>query len=196
MKGYVYRFLGEGGEVIYVGHTINLNSRLKSHIGRKTYGERQIPYEDIHNIKKAEYVELSSRADMMVLEAYLIALWKPKYNKDFVEEDKLTFKLDHGNLDWRDYEMGIDDNPHHHIFVWKDDELLYEIPKVGMVYTCLCMKLGITLDMNFDYGHAFYSNGYKLMRLTEKRHIRTGKETQRPKYSFMGYPELFKEGVA
>ena len=67
--------------------------------------------------------------------------------------------------------------------------MLYEIPKTHDVYDPLCKELGIEQKMNFMYGHAMYSNGYKLMRLSGKRHIRTGAMAQRPKYSFMGYPE-------
>ena len=103
--------------------------------------------------------------------------------------------MEYGELEWKEWELRLNDNPHHHVFVWKDNELLYEIPKVEDVYTPLCEEIGIKVGMNFGYGHPVYDNGYKLMRLSEKRRITTGNLAQHPKYSFMGYPERFKEAM-
>ena len=188
---YVYQFY-VGGEVKYVGYTTNIKARMSQHFTRvDTYQIKVIPYETVKSVDRIEYTEVGC-ADGRVLEAYLIAKHKPEWNTDFVEDDELTFTLDTGELGWKEWEVTTDDNPHHHIFIWKDDELLYEIPKIHEVYDPLCRELGIEQDMNFGYCHAVYSNGYKIMRISGKRRIQTGEMKQKPKYSFMGYPEKWE----
>ena len=184
------------GEIVYIGYTESIKTRMSNHFKSKEdwYGNSVLSLEQISEVTYIDYTETGS-ANARVLEAYLIAKEKPEWNKDFVEKDDLTFTLQTGELEWKKWELRNNDNPHHHIFVWKDDELLYEIPKVGYVYTCLCMKLGLCTDMNFGYSTPVYDNGYKLMRLSGKRRIKTGKQTQKAKYSFMGYPEAFLEAI-
>lgn len=193
MKGYVYRFWGKDGKLKYIGQTRSMYDRMNAHFGKSETTIRVIPKENMPEVERVEYIELESIADAKVLEIYLIARDKPEWNSFEHDGFTLTMECDY---EWKEWELRLNDNPHHHIFVWKDDELLYEIPKVGMVYTCLCMKLGITQDMNFGYSSPVYNNGYKLMRLSEKRRIKTGSMAQRPKYSFMGYPELFNGDIA
>ena len=95
MKGYVYRFYNTNNEIVYVGMTQNMKSRMCVHFTREDAANvtRQIPVEEIKDIKKVEYIETSSLSDARVLEAYLIAKCKPKYNIDFVEDDELTYEL-------------------------------------------------------------------------------------------------------
>ena len=179
-------------EVKYIGHTENMESRMSMHLTRTPdyYGNRVLSVEQGRVVTKIDYVEVGM-SDARVLEAYLIAKDKPEWNTDFVESDELTYKLVTGDLEWKEWEIHIHDNPHHHIFIWKDGELLYEIPKVHKIYDELCKELGIEQDMEFGYSVPVYSKGYKLMRLSEKRHIRNGSQRQTAKYSYMGYPEAF-----
>lgn len=187
---YVYRmYVGE--EVKYIGYTSDMKSRMSSHFGRVANGAKMLTVEQAMSVTRVEYTDPGSSANARVLEAYLIARDKPEWNKDFVEDDELTYTLNTGEVVWKEWEPRMDDNPHHHIFVWKDDVLLYEIPKVHEVYDKLCAELGIEQDMNFGYSAPIIANGYRLMRLSGKRHIRTGKMKQTAKYSFMGYPEAW-----
>ena len=188
---YVYR-LYVNEEIKYIGHTTSMETRMSAHFGREPdmYGTRTLTPEQGLSVTKVEYVE-TGMANARILEAYLIAKCKPEWNKDFVEDDELTYELVTGDLEWKEWEVCTHDNPHHHILVWKDEQLLYEVPKIHNVYDALCKELGIEQDMDFSYGMAVYSNGYKLMRLSEKKRIHKGSMTQRAKYSFMGYPEGF-----
>lgn len=185
---YVYRmYVGE--EIKYIGFTTNIDARISNHFAPNDwYGNKVLSTEQVNQVTKIEYTETGT-ANARVLEAYLIAKNKPEWNKDFVEEDDLTFELVTGDIVWNTHRRPKDDNPDHHIFIWRDGELLYEIPKTLDVYTALCEKLGIEHEMEFGYNHPVFSNGYRLMRMSSKRRIDTGAMAQRPKYSFMGYPE-------
>lgn len=187
---FVYRmYVGE--EIKYIGYTTDLRTRMGVHFTLKNeYNNHTIVWEQAKQVTKIDYTETGT-ANGRVLEAYLIALNKPEWNKDFVEDDKLTYVLETGHIEWKEYTVPKRDNAEHHIFVWKDDVLLYEIPKVHSVYDELCKELGIEQEMEFGYSHPVYVGGYKLMRLSGKRHIKTGKQRQIAKYSFMGYPEAW-----
>lgn len=184
--GYVYKMLDKEGEILYIGITHNMYARMTGHFG-KNRSASSVPIEDQECVHKIMYTEIKSYADVRVLEAYLIAKYKPRWNKEFVEEGELTFHLETGKLEWKEWELRKHDNPEHHILVWKDEELLYEIPKIEEVYTPLAEKLGLSTDMDMPYASAIMDNGYRLMRMSSKRHVRTGKGRQKPKYEFMGY---------
>lgn len=73
MKNYIYRFKNENQEVIYIGKTIDLENRIKKHkhLDDKCYEE----------VETVEYITLNTIDDMDIAERYLIAKYKPKYNK-------------------------------------------------------------------------------------------------------------------
>ena len=62
---YVYRFLGENDEVLYVGKTTNLRKRMKQHLisQRKDYAEE---------INKIQYKEYKYKNEMSIYEIYYI----------------------------------------------------------------------------------------------------------------------------
>lgn len=188
---YVYKMY-EGDDLRYIGHTSAMYPRMSMHFCKETegYHNKIITVEQARSVTKILYAEMGN-SDARILEAYLIAKHKPAWNKDFVEDDELTFELATGELEWKEWPVTWDDNPGQHIFVWKGKELLYEIPKVHSVYDELCKELGIEQDMNFGYSSPVYAGEYKLMRLSGHRRIKTGAERQIAKYSFMGYPEAF-----
>lgn len=188
----VYR-LYVGEEIKYVGYTTCMRTRMAMHYADKDdYCNHVLTWEQTKNVTKIEYVEVGE-SNGRVLEAFLIAMYKPEWNKDFVEGDELTYTLNTGKLEWKEYTLPKHDNPEHHIFIWKDGVLLYEIPKLHEVYDPLCRKLGIEQDMEFGYSSPVYTGGYKLMRLSGKRRIKTGTQRQKAKESFMGYPDVWEE---
>lgn len=75
MKNYIYRFKNQKEEVIYIGKTIDIDSRINkhSHLDRKCYDEVRI----------IEYITLNTIDDMDLAKRYLIAKYKPKYNKTY-----------------------------------------------------------------------------------------------------------------
>lgn len=199
MKGYVYQFISNNGTVLYIGRTKDMKSRMTLHFTKGECGHTQIPESAVPFIKECVYTETESFADAIVLEAYLIAKYKPAYNKEYVTDDKLTLEMDISRYEWKNWELNLTDNPDHHIFVWENDwgtwRLIYEVPKITGVYTSLFRDLGIKLD-EIPYGQALYSNGYKIMRLTAKRRVTAGTMRQIPKYQYMGYPKEINEWQA
>lgn len=196
MKGYVYQFISNNGTVLYIGRTKDMKSRMTLHFTKGECGHAQIPESAVSFIKECVYTETESFADAIVLEAYMIAREKPAYNKEYVTDDELTLEIDISKYEWREWKLNLTDNPDHHIFVWKNQELLYEIPKIAEVYTPLKQKLGLTTEMNIPYAKRIKDGEYELMRLSSKRRIARGNERQIPKYQFMGYPKEIEEWQA
>lgn len=71
---YVYRFLNKNNEIIYIGKTVELKIRLRTHF-----------YYNCEDWKKEvcyiEYSKLKDGATMSIYEIYYIDRYKPKYNK-------------------------------------------------------------------------------------------------------------------
>ena len=70
---YIYKFINEHGELIYVGITKCKNRRINQHIKA-----------DLRKIKEARYIYYSYDFDeyyIKRLEKYMIYKYKPKYNK-------------------------------------------------------------------------------------------------------------------
>ena len=183
---YIYRFLDKDGNILYIGRTIHMHERMDLHFGRQTIPRKQVPESDAWKVVKVEYTEVESKVDAALLEAYLIAVNRPQYNRHWVYKEKPTFVLEYGDLEWREWELRLDDNADHLIRIWKDGEFLYEIPKLHSVYDSLCEKLGITQDMNFPFGDLIENNGYQLRRISSKRRVVNGSMVKKPKYR---YPE-------
>lgn len=196
MKGYVYKFISTNGSLLYIGRTIHMKPRMDLHFSKGESGYKNIPREAIPFIGECVYTETESFADAIVLEAYLIAKYKPAYNREYMTDDELTLEIDISKYEWREWKLNLTDNPDHHIFVWENEcgmwRLIYEVPKIMGVYTSLFRDLGIKLD-EIPYGQALYSNGYKIMRLTAKRRVTAGTMRQIPKYQYMGYPKEINE---
>ncbi len=86
MSYYVYKFLDEENNVVYVGKTRRaIKQRLTEHFRRGF-----LPKEELDKVKKIEYVLLKESVEADVLEVYMIKKIKPKLNK--------TFNNDRGNV--------------------------------------------------------------------------------------------------
>lgn len=76
-KYYLYRFLNNTGEVIYVGKTEReLRQRMKEHFGNHGHLKEEVYSE----VKYVEYLEFNSKSTMDYLEIYFINLYNCKYN--------------------------------------------------------------------------------------------------------------------
>jgi excinuclease ABC subunit C len=79
-KGGVYRLLGENDKLLYIGKAKSLNGRIKNHLsGLTNTGEFYT------EIKKVECLILENSLHRHMLEAVLIAYYKPKYNSEVIE---------------------------------------------------------------------------------------------------------------
>ena len=75
MKNCVYRFLNKNNEIIYIGKARDLRSRINNH--------NHLPKECYDETISIEYTECATEDDSLLLERYLIAKVKPKYNTVF-----------------------------------------------------------------------------------------------------------------
>lgn len=73
----VYKLIDESGEVVYVGKTKKIDTRIKEHYINSHLERKANPKE---SVSKVFYVELNSLVDMDIIEKYLIAKYRPKYN--------------------------------------------------------------------------------------------------------------------
>ncbi|MBI2028915.1 GIY-YIG nuclease family protein [Candidatus Gottesmanbacteria bacterium] len=74
----IYKFFNSKGAVIYVGKALNLKSRVSSYFGSnpKSTKTQALVYE----ISDIDYIEVPSEVEALILEANLIAKFKPRYN--------------------------------------------------------------------------------------------------------------------
>ena len=69
---YIYRFLNENNEVLYVGKTYNeLLKRILGHVNLKLLTDSQLK-----EIDKIQYIEISNAFDWHILEIFYINYFK------------------------------------------------------------------------------------------------------------------------
>jgi len=76
-------------ELIYIGKTINFQSRLRNHMSTKTWK---------NEITHISIAECKNKIDMDIYEKYYINKLNPKYNKAIVYGEQPTFKIDELNF--------------------------------------------------------------------------------------------------
>ena|SRR5699024_4033383 len=102
MKGkYVYRFVKQSGQVLYVGRTVDLESRIKSH--KTTRTDKLFLEADT-----IQYKTYYTNTDMYIAELYYINTLKPKYNKASIDNMKCLIEIN-DYQDWEFY-MNISDD--------------------------------------------------------------------------------------
>lgn len=85
----VYKMYNIKGELLYIGKTTNFKNRMDQHFSKETI-EKQ-PWKK--NVYKIEYFNFKTRVDMDIIELYLIALEKPKYNIASTNTEKSTLNI-------------------------------------------------------------------------------------------------------
>lgn len=78
-KNVVYRMLNGSGEIIYIGKSSNLKTRIVSHSSETKENDWFL-----NEVAKIEYVSFKEYGDCSLAEVYFIMKNKPKYNKDFM----------------------------------------------------------------------------------------------------------------
>lgn len=147
---YVYKFINYYDEIIYVGKTRDIKTRMRQH-----FSEGHLPQECYDSVKEIKYAEVGiSQYDAEVIETILINELKPQYNTDkvFMERSELSsFKS--GNLEWKN------------IYIEKTDfslRVLFNKPKLDVFNTNLtdierCTSL-ICYNINkIQYNKGFYN---------------------------------------
>ena len=82
-KYYIYKMYNNKDELLYIGKTHNLYSRMNTHFSNAILNEQ--PWKQ--KVNKIEVIELYNQYDIDIIEIYLIGKEKPKYNSDKVYEN-------------------------------------------------------------------------------------------------------------
>lgn len=89
---YVYKYLNDKNEVLYVGQTIDLDRRFNEHKGHQWDIEKS----------KILFAKCNTLSDMNIYEMYYINKLKAKYNTALVFNDVPSFELP--ELTWEEYD--------------------------------------------------------------------------------------------
>lgn len=101
MKGnFVYMFLNEIEEPLYIGISINLVNRIEAQHFKSSNGN--LSQECIHETDRILYHQAVSSDDMKVKERYLINRLNPKYNVKMNNNSRFSFDID---FDWKLYSL-------------------------------------------------------------------------------------------
>ncbi len=95
MLGGVYKFETDTG-IAYIGKSVNLRSRIKSHLNGSVKSKLSPLIEDI---TKVSYSTMSD-ADMHIMEFYLISKYRPYLNTEAVPMNKSSIVLP--DPEWKD----------------------------------------------------------------------------------------------
>ena len=96
-KRYVYRFVDRYNNIIYVGRTIDIKTRMKQHFSTKGHLPKEC-YESVHRI---EYITTKTSNDMKIKELYYIGKWLPRFNK--ADKNETSVSIDETNDTWSVY---------------------------------------------------------------------------------------------
>jgi hypothetical protein len=101
MKGYfVYMFLNEKEEPLYIGISTNLTTRIETQHFKSLNGN--LSQECIAETHSILYHSALSQDDMKIKERYLINTLNPKYNNKMNNENRFSFTIE---MDWKLYSI-------------------------------------------------------------------------------------------
>ena len=98
-KGYVYRFMSDKNQVLYVGKTVNMDQRMKHHYSKKSH----LAHTDLYTrVQRIEYITCKSEYEALQKELAYINFYKPRYNS----ASKIKQLIDSpGNDKWKVYKI-------------------------------------------------------------------------------------------
>lgn len=124
---YIYQFLNDKSDVIYVGITNRLQKRLRSeHFTDAGHLSEQC-YEEVESIL---YSECSSHDDARIKERYLINRLNPKYNTSMKNESIFNYVID--DFQWVDFGFKRPKLAEPHVPPTEDDELSSRFKSVSI----------------------------------------------------------------
>ena len=93
--GYIYKLMDKNENLLYIGKTKNINTRLYQH-----HNVGHLPNECYQRAEWIDVCELPTYADAGILERYLIGTYEPEYNKQYTAEGTPTIGIDTSKLSW------------------------------------------------------------------------------------------------
>lgn len=120
-KAYVYRFVDDNNNTLYVGKTVNLYNRMKKHWSNTSHLTQNGKGDLYDKVQRIEYISCKSEVEALHKELDYINYYKPRYNtegktKEFVnppedinkwkvykvlrDASKRTAKLQHVREKW------------------------------------------------------------------------------------------------
>jgi replicative DNA helicase/predicted GIY-YIG superfamily endonuclease len=100
---YIYKFLDEDGNILYIGRTNDISRRiLKEHFTALGH----LPFNCYKSIEKIQYAELKNESEQVAYEAILINKLKPQYNVQF--KDDGCFDVELPEFQWLDFKLPND----------------------------------------------------------------------------------------
>jgi len=96
---FVYKFVDDNNQIIYIGKTIRLPARMVQHF--KT--DSHLTDECYDHVKSVFYCSLKTKIEMDIYEIYLIDKYRPQYNKKSICEQDEISSLVLPELVWKKY---------------------------------------------------------------------------------------------
>ena len=103
---YVYRFINQDNQIIYVGRTVNITTRMSAHFGKSGH----LPIDCYKSVARIDYLSVKTKNDMKIKELYYISKYKPQYNTADMHDTSLT--LNELEDAWVVYEKSKNNAPH------------------------------------------------------------------------------------
>ena len=97
---FVYKFVDDNNQIIYIGKTIRLPARMVQHF--KT--DSHLTDECYDNVKYIFYCSIKTKAEMDIYEIYLIDKYRPQYNIKSVYEQEEISGIVLPELVWKEYQ--------------------------------------------------------------------------------------------
>ncbi|HFL3726344.1 MULTISPECIES: nucleotide excision repair endonuclease [Peptostreptococcaceae] len=79
-KAYVYKFIDEKNNVLYIGKTVNMDKRMSQHFSPQSHLKKMGKGDIYGKIQRIEYLKCATEYDALVKELYYINYYKPPYN--------------------------------------------------------------------------------------------------------------------
>ena len=100
-KYCVYRFINNKGDIIYIGKSKRIVTRLtKEHFTKNGH----LPSDCYNQTVKVEICMFKTEADMMIAELYFINIYKPYYNTDSKTVDSVTVSINgFDDMEWEEF---------------------------------------------------------------------------------------------
>lgn len=97
---YVYRFLDVNENIIYIGKTADIKTRMYKHFG----GRGHLPNDCYEKTKKIDFLELKDAIDGMLLEKYFIMKYHPEFNSTY-QDSEISYSIGDESFRWKEYKI-------------------------------------------------------------------------------------------